>query len=351
MMTIAQSGLATLPFTIMSNTSMSRAPVISLLATLLGLAACAPAGLTSRNGSSELDAVKLLSHARVLAADSMLGRRTATPGSERARRYLLAEFRRIGLEPLGQSYEHPFTFRLPRDSTTTLTGTNLLAKVTGIRYPDRYIVVSAHYDHVGVRAPVNGDSIYNGADDNASGTATLLALTEHFRRYPPAATIIFAAFDAEEMGLRGAQAFVDAPPVPKEAIILNVNLDMVSRSEKGELYVAGTSHYPFLRPYLESVAGRSPIQLLQGHDKPTPTQGDDWTFQSDHGAFHRAGIPFVYFGVEDHPDYHKPSDEFERITQEFFVGAAHTIVDAVRVLDQSLLEIQRARVAQGQPHR
>ncbi len=331
------------------NTPVSRAPLTACLAALLGLAACAPAGVAPRGGPAELDAAQLLSHVRVLAADSMLGRQVATRGSERARRYLLGEFRRIGLEPVGTSYEHPFTFRPRRDSTTTLPGVNLLGKVTGTRYPDRYIVVTAHYDHVGVGKAVNGDSIYNGADDNASGTAALLALAEHFRRHPPAATILFAALDAEEMGLRGAQAFVDAPPVPKEAIVLNVNMDMVSRSEKGELYAAGASHYPFLRLYLDSVAKRAPIRLLQGHDQPVPTKQDDWTFQSDQGAFHRAGIPFVYFGVEDHPDYHQPSDEFENIPPNFFLGAVRTIADAVRVLDRNLLEIQRAHVAGRRP--
>lgn len=322
---------------------MSRAPLTARLAALLGLAACAPAGTAPRGGPAELDTARLLSHVRVLAADSMLGRQVATPGAERARRYLLGEFRRIGLEPVGTSYEHSFTFRPHRDSTTTLQGINLLGKVTGTRYPDRYIVVTAHYDHVGVGKAVEGDSIYNGADDNASGTAALLMLAEHFRRHRPAATILFAALDAEEMGLRGAQALVDAPPLPKQAIVLNVNMDMVSHSEKGELYAAGGSHYPFLRPYLDSVARRAPIRLLQGHDRPVPTKQDDWTLQSDHGAFHQAGIPFVYFGVEDHPDYHQPSDELESITPKFFLGAVRTITDAVRVLDRNLPEIQRAR--------
>ena len=314
-------------------------------AVVVVLAACTPAVIAPPAGPPEVDTERLLSHIRVLAADSMQGRRTATPGSERARRYLLGEFRRIALEPVGPSYEHPFTFQPRRDSTTTLPGVNLLGKVTGTRYPERYLVVTAHYDHVGVESAVDGDSIYNGADDNASGTAALLALAEHFRRHPPAATLLFAALDAEEMGLRGAQAFVDAPPVPKDAIVLNVNMDMVSRNEKGELYAAGAAHYPFLGAYLDTVAARAPIRLLQGHDRPVPTAQDDWTLQSDHGAFHRAGIPFVYFGVEDHPGYHRPSDEVEQITPEFFAAAVRTIADALRVLDGSVLEIQRERVA------
>jgi len=318
---------------------------------LAALAGCAPAGGVAPATPADVDGNRLLEHVRVLAHDSMQGRRAATPGSEKARRYLLAQYQRIGLEPVGGTYEHPFNFSPRRDSTTVLRGINLLGKVTGTRHPDHYIVVTAHYDHVGVGRAVNGDSIYNGADDNASGTAALLAMAEHFRRNRPAATIIFAALDAEEMGLKGAQAFVDSPPVPKERIVLNVNMDMVSHSEKGELYAAGASHYPYLRPHLEEVAGRAPIRLLLGHDRPEPTPQDDWTMQSDQGAFHRAGIPFVYFGVEDHPDYHRPSDEVRTITPEFFAGAARTVLDAVRTFDRNVQELARQRVgvAPGNP--
>jgi Zn-dependent M28 family amino/carboxypeptidase len=316
------------------------------LLVLLALAGCAPSGgVAPASGPAAVDGARLLEHVRVLAHDSMQGRRAGTPGSARARRYLLSEFRRIGLEPVGTSYEHPFTFAARRDTLPTLQGVNLLGRVTGTRWPERYIVLTAHYDHVGVGAPVNGDSIYNGADDNASGTAALLEIAAHLRRNRPAATVIFAALDAEEVGLRGAQAFVSAPPVPKEAIALNVNLDMVSHSERGELYAAGASHYPFLRPLLDSVAARAPVKLLQGHDRPVPTPQDDWTLQSDHGAFHRAGIPFVYFGVEDHPDYHRPSDEVSSITPPFFAGAVNTVLDALRVFDRNLLEIQRQRAS------
>ena len=316
---------------------------------LLALAACAPAGpgaAPAASGPPEIDRETLLRNVQVLSADSMEGRRPGTPGGARARAHLLREFRRVGLEPVNGTYEHPFTFTGRRDSTTH-RGVNLLGKVSGTRHPDRYVVVTAHYDHVGIGRPVDGDSIYNGADDNASGTAALLALAEHFREHPPESSILFAALDAEEMGLRGARALVEAPPVPREAIVLNVNMDMVSHSGKGELYAAGAAHSPFLRPLLETVAARAPVTLLLGHDRPEPTPQDDWTMQSDHGVFHRAGIPFVYFGVEDHPDYHRPSDEFGTITPDFYVGAVRTIADALRVFDRALPEIERARAAGG----
>jgi Zn-dependent M28 family amino/carboxypeptidase len=124
-----------------------------------------------------------------------------------------------------------------------------------------------------------------------------------------------------------------------------VNMDMVSRSEAGELYAAGTYHYPFLFPLVERVAERAPVTLLTGHDRPDLPPGDDWTLSSDHGAFHEVGIPFIYFGVEDHPGYHNPTDTFENITPEFYVRAVTTVLDFVREADAELAEIHAARMA------
>ena len=90
-----------------------------------------------------------------------------------------------------------------------------------------------------------------------------------------------------------------------------------------------------MKPALASVAAASSIKLLFGHDRPED-RGEDWTMQSDHGSFHRAGIPFVYFGVEDHPDYHRASDTAEKIDTRFFAAAANTILDALRALDATL---------------
>src|SRR5690606_17653456 len=157
--------------------------------------------------------------------------------------------------------------------------------------------------------------IYHGADDNASGSAALLELARHFAASPPRNSVVVAALDAEEMGLRGARAFVANPPIPLDSILLNVNMDMVGRNAAGELYVAGTYHCPFLGGLVDAVAGRSGVTLLRGHDEPTLPAGDDWTLASDHGAFHAEDIPFLYFGVEDHPDYHRPTDTFENIDQ------------------------------------
>lgn len=280
---------------------------------------------------SPLDAARVIADVEVFSADSMEGRRTGTAGNERARRYLLRAFAEIGLTPFGTSYERRFAFR-PRGVAADLRGVNIVGWIRGSRYPDRYIVVTAHYDHLGTE----DGSIYHGADDNASGTAGLLALARYFRAQPPAHSLVFAAMDAEERGLSGARAFVADPPVDREAIVFNVNLDMISRNERDELYVAGTYHYPRLSPLVRRLADTAPVTLLAGHDRPDLAPGDDWTRASDHGAFHDAGIPFLYFGVEDHEDYHRPTDTFENIDTDFLVRAVETVRRAVAALDAEL---------------
>ena len=286
-----------------------------------GLAACTPAATQSIPSA---DTAALMHTVRVLAADSMEGRAAGTPGGARARAWLLERLRALDIAPLTDSLTHPFP--LARGGE----GVNLIGVVRGTATPERYLVLSAHYDHVGVQ----GGQIFNGADDNASGVAAVLALAEHLRARPLEHSVIIALFDAEEGGLRGARAFVTNPPVPKTSLVLNLNLDMVGHSDTGELYVAGTSHTPRLRPPLDSLAARAPIRLLFGHDQGGGQ--NDWTTQSDHGAFHAAGIPFLYFGVEDHADYHKPTDDPDTLTPAFFGGAVATIEAAIRILDRAL---------------
>lgn len=283
----------------------------------------------SLSGLPSLDSARLMSDLFRLADDSMAGRASMTPGNAKARAFLVAEMRRLGLAPLNGSYEQAFT--MPRrNQPDSLRGVNVLAMVPGRRAPERYIVVSAHFDHVGTR----DGSIYNGADDNASGTAAVLQMAAHFQRHRPAHSIIFAFFDAEEMGLSGARAFVAQPPVPLAHIAANVNLDMVARGDNGVLWAVGTTPYPQMKPIVESTVPDSRVTLRMGFD--TGTGRDNWTSLSDQGAFHARGIPFVYFGVEDHPDYHAPSDDAEKVNAGFYYGAARSIASFVGRLDAAL---------------
>jgi len=314
------------------------APAFAAIA-IAALAAASPLR-AQRASLPALDSARLVTDLSILSADSMEGRRVGTPGGARARAWLVKAIARAGLTPLGDSLQQHFSFA-GRGGTMT-NGVNLVAVLRGTKHRDRYIVASAHYDHVGMRSPgVNGDTIYNGADDNASGTAALLAIATWCKAHPPENSIIFAWFDAEESGDRGSHAFVEAPPVPLAKIVANVNLDMVGRNAKGELYAAGGTPWPVMKPLIAATAAVAEVKLLAGHD--SGGRGENWIQQSDQGAFHDKGIPFVYFGVEDHPDYHKPSDEFSRIELGFYARASRTVAEFIRRLDAGLETVAATR--------
>ena len=281
----------------------------------LAVVVCFSTALSAVAPSIDIDA--LMATVRTLASAELEGRRAGTPGGDKARVWVRDQFNTIGLEPLESA-------------------TNVVGVCKGTKGAKEALVLSAHFDHEGVK----DGQIYYGADDNASGVAVLLAIAQHCKRTPFTHDVIFASFDAEEQGLQGARAFVANPPVPKERLALNINLDMVSRGDKGELYAAGTYHWPKTKPALQRVAKRSAIKLLFGHDRPSDGK-DDWTKQSDHAAFHLAGIPFIYFGVEDHPDYHKPTDTPDKINPAFFKHSAETILDAVIELERALPAVAR----------
>ena len=111
-------------------------------------------------------------------------------------------------------------------------------------------------------------------------------------------------------------------------------MDMISHNDQNELYACGTHHYPQLKPQLQNID--SSINLLLGHDLPNDKKQEDWTYSSDHRNFHKRKIPFIYFGVEDHKDYHQPTDTFENINQEFYVEAVKLIAQVIEKYDASL---------------
>ncbi|MCA9768387.1 MAG: M28 family peptidase, partial [Gemmatimonadetes bacterium] len=299
---------------------------LAALALLAGLPACA-GGQASCPVPIAIDSTALMRDLYRLADDSLAGRLIGSPGNLKARDYLAARFDAIGLGTL------PFG-RLQRVSVTpsprlpgVTEGWNVIGTIPGTEQPERYLVVTAHYDHVGIGRPVDGDSIYNGSDDNASGAAALAVLARHFQQAPLRHTLVFAAVDGEERGMWGSRGLVEPAVVPVDRIDLNVNMDMISRNVAGELYAAGPGRYPALVPLVDATARCAPVTLRRGHDTDAVGRADDWTTQSDHVVFHRLGIPFVYFGVEDHPDYHRPGDSPDRAMPGFYVGAVRTVAD------------------------
>ena len=288
-----------------------------------------------------VDAPALLEDVRTLSAPGMEGRKVGTPGGARARAYIEQRFTALGLEPaFGRSYRQPFSFVPSRgvqfwrrgfwEKKAPIAGVNLAAVVRGTADPGHYIVVSAHYDHLGIRDGV----LYPGADDNASGVGALLAAASWFREHPPRHSLLFVAFDGEEKGLRGARAFVDMPPVPLSDMLVDVNFDMLSRNPQNEIFVSGLFANPHLKTLVDPVRAGAVPTILYGHDHPRPFWNmDDWTQQSDQGAFAAKGVPFLYLGVADHPDYHGPGDTFEHIDRKFYLGVADAILGLISALD------------------
>lgn len=325
-----------------------KAPFILSISAVLGLVGLGGVACSSVDGQEggdpdsfvSGDSAQILTDLRILSHDSLAGRRTGTPGGVLAQRYILKGFEGAGLSPSPAGLHQPFEFRGRRDTTAVTAGANLVGMVRGSNPDLGAIVVTAHFDHLGIRTPrpgtpaaAAGDSIFNGADDNASGTVAVMSLARYFVRNPPRHTMVFAAVDAEEMGMHGSQTLVDAG-WPEE-IVLNVNLDMMARSDS-LLFMAGPYHYPQLRPILEGVQARPPVVLRFGHDQPGIEGVQDWTRSSDHRPFHQKGIPFVYFGVEDHPDYHRASDEFDKVDPGFFLNSIRTVLAAILTLDEKL---------------
>ena len=307
---------------------------ISLAILATGCAALQPGAMESsaaEQAAWTLDRSQLLTDLQVLAADDMEGRAVATDGNARARAYIITRLEAMGAEPIDGNYEHPFSFE-SRRTGEKVDGINILARIDGSSESDRTMVVTAHYDHVGMR----DGQIWNGADDNASGVASVLAVAEMFLAEPPEHDVIIALVDAEENGLQGARAFVENPPIPAEDITFNLNMDMVAMSTDRILWAVGTYHYPFLTPIVDEVAERASVSMPMGYDEPTEEPGGDWTNLTDSGAFHAAGIPFIYLGVDFHPHYHQPTDTYENMTLDFFQDASEAVADFARVSDENL---------------
>lgn len=296
-------------------------------------------GISCNQPSAEQDTVslvnqdQLLEDVKYLASDKLEGRQTGSEGNRMAQNYISERFDSLGLVKFDNRYRHTFSNADPRDNQEFSEAVNLIGAVEGSEYPDRYIAITAHYDHLGI----HDGEIYNGADDNASGVGGLLASARYFSDNQPEHSMMFIAFDAEEQGLAGAHHFVENPVVPLGQIAINVNMDMISTNFENKLYAVGTYHYPFLKPLIEDFTENAPVNILFGYDSDEWEQ--NWTMASDHGPFHQKEIPFIYFGVEDHEHYHQPTDTYENINSEFYVDAVETIINVLAGLDQQIEEI------------
>jgi len=275
----------------------------------------------------DIKAADLRAHIGFLASDELQGREAGTVWNDIAGCYVAREFDRLGLTRVcedGKSWFQPF-----RNSGKNLRNVLGLVPGTDPKLKDEIVVVGAHYDHVGLgRFGSTGgitpeDTIHNGADDNASGTAGMLELAEHFSRTPGKRSLLFLAFTAEELGLLGSKAYVDDPVLPLENTVAMINLDMIGRSENRYLFIGGT--------------GTSSIwnQLLDAHIKPAGFDletGKGGEAPSDNTNFFLKGIPVLFFFTNIHDDYHRPSDHIDKIHFEDEVKIVRAIAPLVREL-------------------
>ncbi len=180
---------------------------------------------------------------------------------------------------------------------------------------DEFVIFTAHMDHVGVGRPVAGDSIYNGADDDASGTAAIVELAEAFAALParPRRSMLFMAVSGEEKGLLGSRWYSEHPLFPLDATVANLNIDMIGRNWRDTVVAIGKDEST-LGSTLVRVAGEHPELDLAIIDDPWPEER--FYFRSDHYNFARKGVPILFFFTGTHEDYHRPSDHADRILYE-----------------------------------
>lgn len=191
-----------------------------------------------------------------------------------------------------------------------------IVRGTDPKLSNEYVLYSGHQDHDGVRYPVNGDSIWNGADDNASVSVAMLAIARAFVKHPAARPILFVWHGAEERGLLGSRWFVNHPIVPRSQIVAVLNGDMIGRNDPDSAALLGAqpphrNSVALVDAALRANAELTHFKLDTIWDRPTHREG--WYFRSDHLPYARAGIPAIMFSTLLHPDYHTPRDEPSRI--------------------------------------
>lgn len=278
------------------------------VATVLVVGFLQPATVVvASDSSAQVDIRELKRHCSFLAADALEGRAAGTRGGQAAAAYLVSELKRMNLTPPTglKDYRQPFGNQYA----------NVLAAIPG-QHPekrDEWIVLGAHYDHVGYGTTENSNGpvgrIHNGADDNASGTSLLLTLASVFTSPTVQLdrSVLIAFWDAEEVGLLGSKHWVRQPTVPMARVKLTVNLDMIGRMRHDHVAVMGWRSAAGLRRSMVAVNTDAPLHF--GFDTAV-------TADSDHHSFYAAQRPVIHFDTGKHEDYHRPSDDIERVNFE-----------------------------------
>ena len=260
----------------------------------------------------------------IYASDEFEGRDTGEPGQKKAVEYLRNYYKSIGVEPgdLEGDYfqEMTLTMRGRRgQKPKTVETENVVAIIKGSEKPDEYVVITAHLDHVGV----DDTGIYNGADDDGSGTVALLEIAEAFKKAAdkgkgPKRSIVFLHVTGEEKGLLGSVYYADNPIYPLENTVVNLNVDMIGRIDPSReknrdyIYLIGSDHDSVDLHKLEQTNAESVNMTLdyRFNDKNDPNR---FYYRSDHYNFAKNGIPIIFYFTGTHADYHKITDTPDKI--------------------------------------
>jgi len=290
-------------------------------------------GVFSTMNAQEIDSVQVRKHLYTLASDEMEGRRTGTPGIEKAAQYIEGEFQRLGLKTYSDltSYRQTFTFK-SRRSNDSITGSNIIGVLEGKGKKDEMVIISAHYDHIGMKKEGEGDLIFNGANDDATGVTGVLALAEYFaKKGDNERTIVFIAFTAEEMGLIGSNHF--GKGVDASKIMAGINLEMIGKEP------ASGPKTAWLTGFERSDFGKIIQKNLEGSGYklyPDPYARFGLFFRSDNASLARLGVPAHTFSttqIDKDKDYHQVSDEAETLD----VGVITETIKAVAKGTESII--------------
>lgn len=301
----------------------------------LALSASVWAESPEKKGLETINRASAEAHIGFLASDELQGREAGYLSGRIASQYIVAYLKTLGLQPLyGDSFFQPFeAYRkerqrkaryqvhpdsialLKKEVHQKLSLRNVLAKIEG-KNPNEYVIVGAHYDHLGLDPLLDGDQIYNGADDNASGVAAVLQIARAFLAtgVQPERTVIFAFWDGEEKGLLGSEYFVQSCSFVKQ-IKGYLNFDMIGRnndeSKPRHVVYFYTEAHPAFGEWLKNDIKEYGLKL-----EPNYRPWDRPVGGSDNASFAERDIPVIWYHTDGHPDYHLPSDHAERINWE-----------------------------------
>jgi Peptidase family M28/PDZ domain len=292
---------------------------------------------------------------RYLASDQLGGRITGSPGADSAAAYIARRFAQAGLQPSSQGWFQPFA--VSRDAPAVaqlrlgaLNGRNVIGVLPG-KDPmlrNEIVIVGAHYDHLGLGGPGSGaldpdvrNQVHNGADDNASGAAALIHIAARLAANPPGRTIVFIAFSGEELGLLGSAYYVKHPLYPLASTEAMVNLDMVGRLRNKRLIVYGVETAKEFPALLDS------LNWYAGFD--LKAQGDGYG-PSDQASFFIAKRPVLHLFTDLHEDYHRATDDWDKVNADGLLRVADYTTGIVRALGNRAGPLTFVDAAPPNPH-